>query len=607
MCKMTTLKVCRTINVNSDEVSSCDGNGTSINKIIAINDKYLLRAAGATTNKGTTIVTPYMNEKRNESSIRMKTSTNNHHTVSETTITEWQLTITTGNSTDAGTNGTIYLKLNGTKGVWNLDITAGDELFQRNQVDVFSWSMPDIGVLKEVELIHVEFDVHLYQSWWLESMMLLDKSAAVEYWFKFNGYIPENQFHYGEVILVPDFELKVNLTEPTTMATMMSTTVTKMVNLSNLNSLSPSSSVHQSEYSTFSNVHGSVSHSLNASIQNVSATDQQSASVSKVNDYQTSSSYPPNHPKHGGNNNINTAFTTGTLSTISNQNSDSTIYDHLASLTSSLPSSVLETSRTFVSTNMQTTSFPDEFLLTSSPYFLPSKINSGSFQLLSTFSNHKSKLNASGTSPTNSSAMLFSNSKTLNIETSKEITTTDFEPNTSQEPSQTETQHFVNLSSFPSFFSTSSFSSPSSHLSSFAPATTYSSPRDALSLLPTEQMMLCVYSSCGQHSALLSSFFNQDGGKRDSIDQSVILPLQERLMNISKELTVDKKGLSKYKRTKSSAVDNRYSATAIGYLGITVIIIPLVLVVASDLMSYQKFFSYRKDKIRPTAPKPPSV
>lgn len=535
-------------------------------------------------------------------------------------MTDWQLTIITGNSTDAGTNGTVYLTLEGTKGTWDLDIMSGGKLFQRNQVDVFSWLMPDIGALKQVELIHVEFILHHYQNWWLKSMVLLDTSAAVEYLFNFNGYIPENQFHYGEVTLVPDFELEVNLTELTTTATMASATtttmasatITTMATLSNFDSFSPSSSVHQSEYFTFSNVHGSVRRSQPESSLHISSTSQQFVSVSNVDDYQTSSN-PPNHQNPIEDNTINTSFTTRIISTIANQTSYSTIYDYLSSRTSPLPSSILETSRNFVSTNIQTATFPDEFLLTSSPYFLTealsnvfssqttSKVNSGSLQPLSMFSIHKTKLNVSGTSPASfSSAMLFSHSKNLNIEISEEITITDFSPDTSQGPSQVGTQDFLR-----SFFSTSSLSSSSSHFSTFRHATTHFASRDATSFLLSQQMMSCVYSFCGQHSALLSSFFNQNGAERDTIDESVTL--QIRLVNISKDLTVDKKDLSKYKRAKSSAVDDRYSATAIGYFAVTTMLIPLALVVASDLMNYQKFFPYSKNRKRLTAPKPLSI
>ncbi|XP_062568718.1 uncharacterized protein LOC134230868 [Saccostrea cucullata] len=59
--------------------------------------------------------------------------------------------------------------------------------------------------------------------------------------------------------------------------------------------------------------------------------------------------------------------------------------------------------------------------------------------------------------------------------------------------------------------------------------------------------------------------------------------IEEAVQNISKALYMDKKTTNSYIRTKTSAQDNRPSSVTMGYVGIVCVVVPLVLILLSDL------------------------
>ena len=76
-----------------------------------------------------------------------------------------------------------------------------------------------------------------------------------------------------------------------------------------------------------------------------------------------------------------------------------------------------------------------------------------------------------------------------------------------------------------------------------------------------------------------------------SCQSNQTLSNEELLVKIAKlktEISVDRKNTSKYRNTKLSATDNRKSSRNIGILGIVVLVIPVLLVVASDLLTALK-------------------
>ncbi|CAE1166293.1 unnamed protein product [Acanthosepion pharaonis] len=65
--------------------------------------------------------------------------------------------------------------------------------------------------------------------------------------------------------------------------------------------------------------------------------------------------------------------------------------------------------------------------------------------------------------------------------------------------------------------------------------------------------------------------------------------LSSRMVSVSRELTVDKKQLSVYKRKRSSAPDDRNSAKAIGFVALLVLAFPVAYIILTDLSNYRKF------------------
>ncbi|XP_036367013.1 uncharacterized protein LOC118767087 [Octopus sinensis] len=68
------------------------------------------------------------------------------------------------------------------------------------------------------------------------------------------------------------------------------------------------------------------------------------------------------------------------------------------------------------------------------------------------------------------------------------------------------------------------------------------------------------------------------------------LSKEAKIKQLIKELTVDPKSLSKYKRKKISAPDHRVSAQAIGYVGVVTLVAPFALLVILDLMTFMKYY-----------------
>ena len=67
-------------------------------------------------------------------------------------------------------------------------------------------------------------------------------------------------------------------------------------------------------------------------------------------------------------------------------------------------------------------------------------------------------------------------------------------------------------------------------------------------------------------------------------DELTIL-LEEELIGIKKNLTIDKKLVTSYRSTKISAADDRLSSKSIGALSIIFMCIPIVFCIISDIMS----------------------
>ena len=61
--------------------------------------------------------------------------------------------------------------------------------------------------------------------------------------------------------------------------------------------------------------------------------------------------------------------------------------------------------------------------------------------------------------------------------------------------------------------------------------------------------------------------------------------LQKTIEELKKELTIDKKSTSAYIRSITCARDNRKSVVAIGYSGVLVLCVPVVLIVGNDVFS----------------------
>lgn len=118
----------------------------------------------------------------------------------------WRATVATGNATDAGTNGQIYLTFKGTVNSSNVHMRSmNGALFQRGQVDVFTIYTDYIGKLVELTIFHGEFSsTNTYLKWQLDYFLLLDLNTSTEYSFYYGNYIPENANSYGFVTLQPD-------------------------------------------------------------------------------------------------------------------------------------------------------------------------------------------------------------------------------------------------------------------------------------------------------------------------------------------------------------------------------------------------------------------
>ena len=64
--------------------------------------------------------------------------------------------------------------------------------------------------------------------------------------------------------------------------------------------------------------------------------------------------------------------------------------------------------------------------------------------------------------------------------------------------------------------------------------------------------------------------------------------LQIKIAKLKTEIAVDRKNTSKYRNTKLSATDNRKSSRNLGIIGIVLLVIPVLLVVTSDLLTALK-------------------
>jgi hypothetical protein len=64
--------------------------------------------------------------------------------------------------------------------------------------------------------------------------------------------------------------------------------------------------------------------------------------------------------------------------------------------------------------------------------------------------------------------------------------------------------------------------------------------------------------------------------------------LQIKIAKLKTEIAVDRKNTSKYRNTKLSATDNRKSSRNLGIIGIVLLVIPILLVVTSDLLTALK-------------------
>ncbi|XP_033747182.1 uncharacterized protein LOC117332407 [Pecten maximus] len=75
--------------------------------------------------------------------------------------------------------------------------------------------------------------------------------------------------------------------------------------------------------------------------------------------------------------------------------------------------------------------------------------------------------------------------------------------------------------------------------------------------------------------------------------------LVELVKELAKELTVNKKETSSYKRKLISAGDQRQSAQTIGVIGVLALCIPVLLIVSFDLINLWSFASKKKNKVKP--------
>lgn len=74
--------------------------------------------------------------------------------------------------------------------------------------------------------------------------------------------------------------------------------------------------------------------------------------------------------------------------------------------------------------------------------------------------------------------------------------------------------------------------------------------------------------------------------------------MKHELVEIKANLTVDKKNTSSAIRRRTSAPDHRHSASSFGYVGIILLVLPLVLLVCADcIRCCQPKEKYRKKRI----------
>lgn len=71
--------------------------------------------------------------------------------------------------------------------------------------------------------------------------------------------------------------------------------------------------------------------------------------------------------------------------------------------------------------------------------------------------------------------------------------------------------------------------------------------------------------------------------------------MKDELNEIKSNLTIDKKNTSAVIRSHTSARDNRKSAVSMGYMGIALLLIPVVIIVGFDLT---RLFSNTKGSTR---------
>lgn len=71
--------------------------------------------------------------------------------------------------------------------------------------------------------------------------------------------------------------------------------------------------------------------------------------------------------------------------------------------------------------------------------------------------------------------------------------------------------------------------------------------------------------------------------------------MKDELNEIKSNLTIDKKNTSAVIRSHTSAQDNRKSAVSMGYMGIALLLIPVVIIVGFDLT---RLFSNTKGSTR---------
>ena len=78
----------------------------------------------------------------------------------------------------------------------------------------------------------------------------------------------------------------------------------------------------------------------------------------------------------------------------------------------------------------------------------------------------------------------------------------------------------------------------------------------------------------------------------DSVTQSVavIVTLEEKIETLVKNLTVETKSTSKYRRSKESAEDDRASAITLGYFGGAIMGVTAAIIIFLDVVSLYKLF-----------------